>query len=90
MNYRLQHNARGSVSGGEVPLGAFQQSKQKWTIYLLQNRTFLFVANSVFSGQKAAFKEQDRLGVLPQLTIFAAAAVITGEGCLLLVNGLLT
>ncbi len=46
MNYRLQHNVRGSVGGWEASPGAFQQSKQKRTIYLLQNRTVLFVANS--------------------------------------------
>ena len=45
---------------------------------------------SVFLGRKAAFEEQGRLGVLSQLTIFAATAVITGEGCLFFVNGLLT
>jgi hypothetical protein len=48
INYRLQPNVRGSVGSWEAPLGAFQQSKQKRTIYLLQNRTFLFVANTQF------------------------------------------
>jgi hypothetical protein len=46
----LQPNVRGSVGSWEAPLGAFQQSKQKRTIYLLQNRTFLFVANILFAG----------------------------------------
>ena len=45
---------------------------------------------SVFLRRKATFEEQDRLGVLSQLTIFASPTVITGEGCLLFVNALLT
>jgi len=48
MNYRLQHNVRGSIGAWKATLEAFHLSKQKRTIYLLQNRTFLFVANSVF------------------------------------------
>ncbi len=43
--YRLQHNVRGSAGSWEVPPGAFQRSNQKRTIYVLQNRTVLFVAN---------------------------------------------
>ena len=46
MNYRLQHKVRGSTGSWGAPLGAFQQSNQKRTTYLLQNRTFLFVANT--------------------------------------------
>ncbi|RLA43861.1 MAG: hypothetical protein DRR06_11040, partial [Gammaproteobacteria bacterium] len=40
------HKVRGSTGSWGAPLGAFQQSNQKRTTYLLQNRTFLFVANS--------------------------------------------
>ena len=47
MNYRLQHKVRGSTGSWGAPLGAFQQSNQKRTTYLLQNRTFLFVANII-------------------------------------------
>jgi hypothetical protein len=47
MNSRLQHNVRGSTGGWEAPLGASWQSSQKRTIYLLQNRTFLFVVNTL-------------------------------------------
>jgi len=53
MNYRLQHNVRGSTGGREVSSGALQQSNQKRTTYLLQNRTFLFVANSKKDALKA-------------------------------------
>ena len=45
MNYRLQHNVRGSGGSWDAPLELPGNQNKKRTTYLLQNRTFLFVAN---------------------------------------------